>query len=185
MKTHVESVKLEPLAKLVPHPRNPNKHPESQTKALAKIIEAQGWRAPIVVSNLSGFIIAGHGRYQAAQLLGLEKVPVNRQDFESEAMEWAHMIADNRLAELADMDSIGLGELIRDLDLQDFDLALTGFNELSEVPGLDEGDNMGSEEGQDFGSQFGVIVMCGDEAEQETVFKRLEKEGFNCKVVCT
>ena len=86
---------------LKPNPRNPNKHPADQIKALAKIISHQGWRAPVVVSNQSGFIVSGHGRYEAAVLLGLESVPVNFQDFPSEADEWAHLVADNRLAELA------------------------------------------------------------------------------------
>lgn len=39
------------VAELVPNPRNPNKHPESQIQLLAKIIKAQGWRAPITVST--------------------------------------------------------------------------------------------------------------------------------------
>lgn len=30
---------LVPLVKLVPNPRNPNRHPESQIKLLARIIE--------------------------------------------------------------------------------------------------------------------------------------------------
>ena len=47
---------------LVQNPRNPNKHPQKQIELLAKIIKSQGWRAPITVSNRSGFIVRGHGR---------------------------------------------------------------------------------------------------------------------------
>ena len=50
------------LKKLVPNSRNPNKHPKKQIAMLAKIIEMQGWRAPITVSNRSGLIVRGHGR---------------------------------------------------------------------------------------------------------------------------
>ena len=32
--------------------------------------------------------------------------------------------------------------------------------------------------------QFGVIVVCGDEKEQETVYERLRREGLTCKIVC-
>lgn len=126
---HTEDVSLADISGLVPHPRNPNTHPQSQIKALAKIIKHQGWRAPIVVSKRSGFIIAGHGRLEAAKLLGLEQVPVSYQDFPTEADEWAHMIADNRLSELAELDNIELGSLIRELDVDGFDLSLTGFDE--------------------------------------------------------
>ena len=72
---------LVPVEKLVPNPRNPNQHPEAQVALLAKVITHQGWRAPIVVSTRSGFIVAGHGRYEAAKVLGLESVPVDYQEF--------------------------------------------------------------------------------------------------------
>jgi len=32
--------------------------------------------------------------------------------------------------------------------------------------------------------QYGVIVICMDEAEQEAVYERLRSEGFKCKIVC-
>ena len=79
---------LVPLERLVPNPRNPNQHPQSQVALLAKVIAHQGWRSPIVVSTRSGFIVAGHGRYDAAMVLGLSVVPVDYQEFATEADEW-------------------------------------------------------------------------------------------------
>src|SRR5258708_38055821 len=70
--------KVVALADLKPHPANPNKHPEAQITLLAKIIKAQGWRNPIVVSNRSGLITKGHGRYEAAKLIGAGTAPVGR-----------------------------------------------------------------------------------------------------------
>lgn len=115
------------VATLVTNPRNPNQHPDNQTELLAKIIKNQGWRAPITVSTRSGFIVRGHGRLLAARRLGVSKVPVDRQDYESEAAEWADLIADNRIAELAEIDDKLLGELLAGLDGQ-FDIELTGFS---------------------------------------------------------
>ena len=100
---HTELVNIE---KVIPNPKNPNKHPDKQIAMLAKIIDAQGWRAPITVSKRSGFIVRGHGRLMAAQKLGLSQVPVDYQDYESEAAEWADLIADNRLSELAEIDLV-------------------------------------------------------------------------------
>ena len=117
------------LEKIQPNPRNPNTHPPEQIQALAKIINHQGWRSPLVVSNLSGLIVAGHGRYEAALILGVESVPVNFQDFETEADEWAHIVADNRLAELAEMNQSALADLLIELDTGAMDLTLTGFDE--------------------------------------------------------
>lgn len=77
-----------PVEEIIPNPRNPNKHPKKQIELLAKIIKAQGWRAPITVSNRSGFIVRGHARLEAAKLLGLTECPVDFQDYENEAVEW-------------------------------------------------------------------------------------------------
>nr|WP_226894907.1 ParB N-terminal domain-containing protein [Luteolibacter marinus] len=117
-------------ATLTDHPRNPNRHGQRQIELLAKVIRHQGWRNPIVVSARSGFVIAGHGRLAAARLLGVDEVPVDVQDFETEADEWAHLVADNRIAELAEMDDEGLGEILRDLgEVEDFELEWSGFDD--------------------------------------------------------
>jgi DNA modification methylase len=122
---HTEMVDIE---KLIPNPRNPNRHPESQIKLLAKIIKGQGFRNPIVVSRRSGFVIKGHGRLDAAKLLEMRAVPVDFQDYESEAAEWADMVADNRIAEIAETDEDELKALLKELDGK-IDLDLTGFDE--------------------------------------------------------
>lgn len=114
--------------KLIPNPRNPNKHPPAQIELLAKIIRYQGFRNPIVVSNRSGFLVKGHARLEAAKVLELPQCPVDYQDYDNEAAEWADMIADNRLAELAEMSMPDLKDLLQELDTGAFDMDLTGFD---------------------------------------------------------
>lgn len=121
--------KIEPIAKLVPNPGNPNKHPESQIELLSQIIKAQGWRAPITVSTRSGFIVRGHGRLQAAIKLQAKEVPVDYQNYASEAEEYADLIADNRIAELAEIDNKMLAEMIGHIDTGEIPLELTGYLE--------------------------------------------------------
>jgi len=116
-------------AELVPNPRNPNRHPDAQVALLAKIISAQGWRNPIVVSDRSGFVVKGHCRRLAAQRLGVETVPVDVQHYADEAGEWADMVADNRVAELAEMDMGGLKDLLQEMDTGGYDMELTGYDE--------------------------------------------------------
>ena len=87
-----------------PHEKNPNTHSLEQIKRLSEIIEYQGQRSPLVVSNQTGFLIVGHGRLSAMKMLGWEKIAVNFQDFENEAQEYAHMTADNAIAEWAELD---------------------------------------------------------------------------------
>ena len=107
---------------LTANPRNPNNHGERQIELLAKIINHTGFRHPIVVSKRSGFIVAGHGRLQAAQKLGLSEVPVDYQDFKTEAEEFEFLIADNKIAELADHDDSFMIEGIKELEIEDFEL---------------------------------------------------------------
>lgn len=107
---------------LTSNPKNPNKHPERQIELLAKIINHTGFRHPIVISKRSGFIVAGHGRLQAALLLGAEEVPVDYQDFENEAEEFEFLVADNKIAELAEHDDKMLIDIVKELELEDLEL---------------------------------------------------------------
>tara|TARA_Y100000310_G_scaffold345852_1_gene471394 strand:+ start:714 stop:1907 length:1194 start_codon:yes stop_codon:yes gene_type:complete len=128
MQVNCAHKQLVPLHKLVPHPRNPNTHPDDQIRLLTKIIDYQGWRNPIVVSNRSGFIIKGHARLMAAQQLGYSEAPVDYQDYADEAQEWADLIADNRIAELAVLDRPVAKDLLEEMDIGDFDMELTGWD---------------------------------------------------------
>jgi len=125
---HCSYARLADVTSLVANPRNPNKHSDKQVALLAKVIRHQGWRAPITVSKRSGFIVTGHGRLAAALLLQVEQVPIDEQDFATEADEWAHLVADNRIAELADADQGMIADLLGELDAGGMDMDLTGFD---------------------------------------------------------
>lgn len=115
---------------LVGNPRNPNKHPKGQIAALAKIIKRQGWRHPIVVSNRSGFVIKGHGRLLAAKELKASQVPVDYQDYESEASEYADLMADNKIQEFSELDLKMSADILQDIkDSGDIELEMSAFTE--------------------------------------------------------
>ena len=121
------------LNKLVPNPKNNNKHPKEQIERLAKIIDFQGQRQPIVVSNRSGFIVKGHGRLEAIKKLGWEKCAVDYQDYDSEAQEYADMIADNQIATWAEFDTQMVLEELQNLDIDEDMLGMM------EIPNQEEG----------------------------------------------
>jgi len=125
---HCSHLRLADVTTLVANPRNPNKHSDKQVALLAKVIQHQGWRSPITISKRSGFVVTGHGRLAAALLLQVEFVPIDEQDFATEADEWAHLVADNRLAELADADRTMIADLLGELDAGGLDMDLTGFD---------------------------------------------------------
>jgi hypothetical protein len=130
---------LVPLHKLQPNPKNPNRHPEKQVAMLAKIIDYQGQRAPIVVSKRSGFIVKGHGRLEAIKRLGWTEAAVDVQNYTDEAQEYADMVADNKIAELAEHDDLKMIDDIKTLGMNDFDFELLGLGDLSVfTAGLDE-----------------------------------------------
>lgn len=117
------------VAKLVPNPKNPNQHPDSQIQLLGRIIRQTGWRQPITVSKRSGFIVKGHGRLAAALLEGVKEAPVDYQNYTTEAEEYADLVADNRIAELAETDSKLLADILADIDTGEIPMELTGYTE--------------------------------------------------------
>ena len=138
-KVHCAHTELVDIDALIPNPRNPNTHPPKQIELLSKIIKHQGWRAPIVVSERSGFITKGHARLAAAKLGGWTQVPVDRQPYATEADEWADMVADNKIAELAETDDAILKLLAADLP-GDFDFDLLGIPDF-DITALGGGDH--------------------------------------------
>ena len=82
---------------------NARTHSKKQLQQIAKSIRRFGFVNPILISD-EFEIIAGHGRVEAAKLLGLSKVPTVRLSNLSAADRRAYVIADNRLAQLAGWD---------------------------------------------------------------------------------
>ena len=180
--------KVVPIAEIKPNPKNPNQHPKEQIKLLAKIIKTQGWRAPVTVSTRSGLVVRGHGRLMAAQHLGLDSVPVDFQHYKSNDAELADLLADNKIAELAEIDSQMLAEVFQDLDPDAIDIDITGYSEeeyndiisalidaTAPTPGNLETDEPVEVQEQAI-STLGDIwilgkhrLMCGDSTKQECV----------------
>lgn len=124
---------------LKPYGRNARTHSPKQIAQIAASIKAFGFNNPVLIDRQST-IIAGHGRVEAAKLLGLATVPAIRLEHLSEAEKRAYILADNRLAEKAGWDREILAiELQHLIELEvDFDIAVTGF-ELPEIDVLIDG----------------------------------------------
>jgi len=131
-------VELRALDTLIPYSNNPKEHPDEQIKKIASSIKNYGWDQPIVV-DADGEIIKGHGRMQAAELLGLDEVPVIERADLSDSEAKAARIADNKTAETGWNDDLLAVELEQVSD--DFDADALGFenDELDAL--LDDIDN--------------------------------------------
>lgn len=119
-------------ASLKPRQKNPRTHTAKQIKQIAASIKEFGFVNPVLIDATNG-IIAGHGRVEAAKLLGMGDIPTVRVDHLSPSQIRAYVIADNRLAENAGWDrkllALELQEISVDLN---FDVTVTGF-ETAEV----------------------------------------------------
>lgn len=109
------------------NPRNPNKHGPEQLALYAKILLHQGWRKAIVVSNQSGWIVTGEGAWLTAQREGWETVPVDLQDFKTPSDEFAHLLADNRLPQMAEIDEGQMAAILAEDLGGEYDRELAGI----------------------------------------------------------
>jgi DNA modification methylase len=123
------------VASLKPAARNARRHSKKQIRQIADSIERFGFTNPVIVDE-RGTIVAGHGRVEAAKLIGLAEIPVVRLSHLNPAELRAYMLADNKLAEKAGWDRELLAAEIEELSslLPDIglDIGITGF-EPSEI----------------------------------------------------
>jgi DNA modification methylase len=119
---------------LTPRQRNPRTHSKKQIRQIADSIKEFGFTSPILL-DANDVVIAGHGRLEAAKLLGMTSVPTIRLDQMTEAQIRAYVITDNRLAEKAGWNKELLALEFQELEAINagFDLTVTGF----EAPEID------------------------------------------------
>ncbi len=131
--TNALSVVYLEIQKLNPYPRNARTHSKRQIRQIADSIGAFGFTNPVLVDR-SATIVAGHGRVEAAKLLGMKKVPTIRLENLSEDQVRAYILADNKLAEKAGWDNSILAIELQHLTSIDlgFEVSLTGF-EIGEI----------------------------------------------------
>jgi DNA modification methylase len=120
------------ISELKPYPRNARTHSRKQVKQVAAAITEFGFTNPVLLDE-SDQIIAGHGRVQAAKLLGLAEVPTVQIAHLSATQKRAYILADNRLAEKAGWDKEILAVELQGLLADGFEVVITGF----EAPEID------------------------------------------------
>src|SRR5947208_16771404 len=119
-----------PISQIKPNPHNPRTHSGKQIRQIANSIVAFGFTNPLLVDE-HGEIIAGHGRYRAAELLGFTSAPVIIVAGLSRAKRRALAIADNKIAENSGWDrerlAIEIPELTGLLSAEGLDISILGF----------------------------------------------------------
>lgn len=180
-------VKTVEIETLIPYARNARTHSDEQVAQIAASIKEFGWTNPILVDGENG-IIAGHGRLAAARKLGIESVPVIQLDNLTEIQKKALILADNKLALNAGWDNEMLALELEELELEGYDLNLTGFDpdEIAALkpevvnPGLtdeDEAPPVPDEPKTKLGDIYQLgnhRLMCGDSTSIDAVDKLMD-----------
>jgi DNA modification methylase len=127
------------IAALKPWPRNARTHSKKQIRQIADSILQFGFTCPVLIDH-DNIILAGHGRVEAAKLLGMQKLPCIRLSQLTKEQKRAYVLADNKLTLNAGWDEELLAKELKELlaiDL-DFDLGITGFS-IAEIDSLIDG----------------------------------------------
>lgn len=149
-----------PVQSVTPYANNPRQNDAAVEKVAASIRQF-GWQQPIVVDS-ENVIVAGHTRWKAAQLLGLDTVPVHVAGDLSEDEVRAYRLADNKLAELSSWDTDLLATELGSLAEAGFDLSSLGFGD-DELAGINF--QSGSEELTDPDSMPAAVQPCSVEGD--------------------
>jgi DNA modification methylase len=126
------------IEKLIPYVRNSRTHSKEQIIQLRSSLREFGFINPCLIDKDFN-VIAGHGRIEAAKEEDITEVPCIFVEHLTDAQKRAYIIADNRLAMNAGWDEEMLAIEMSDLQGEDFDLSLLGFDD-SELNKLLTGD---------------------------------------------
>lgn len=187
IKDRIKGFRRVAVNKLVPHPENWRTHSDGQRKALSTALESIGWADAIVARELEDGtyqILDGHLRAESAH----GKVPiliVDLDDNESRMLLATH----DSIGAMAGTDSEMLQTLIDSIDCESATMREL-LDEMSVSFGCEAidpptGDIIGEVPDDNYREQYGVIVICESEREQERIFNELKDAGYQCRVVTT
>lgn len=155
-----KEIKIVSVKDLNKKKNNRNRHPQEQINRLAELIKYHGFRNPVIVSNQSGEIVAGNGRFLAAIRAGLKEIPVIFQDFESKEAEYSYHVADNGISLWAELDMAGINSDIGDLG-PDFNIDMLGIHNFT-LDIADKDFNPDADDDSDKESKHKTCPHCGE-----------------------
>ncbi|MGA1037190.1 MAG: ParB/RepB/Spo0J family partition protein [Ilumatobacteraceae bacterium] len=122
---NTNSIEEVAISELNIHPNNPR---QGDIGVLVQSIETNGWYGTIVAQRSTKQVLAGNHRLMAAQIAGIETVPVYWVDVD-DATATRILLADNRTSDLAIYDDSSLAELLSGLAETEVGVAGTGYDD--------------------------------------------------------
>ena len=181
----IKNIVQKDIEDLIPYARNARIHTSEQITRLASSIKEFGFVNPVLIDKDNG-IIAGHGRVEAAKRLKLKTVPCLLVEHLTDTQKKAYILADNKLALDSKWDEEILKLELEELSGSNFDINFLNFDIDFNTELKTEMDEIHDPEREiTYKEQYGVIVICKDEQEQEKIYDELLNRGYDCKVVAT
>ncbi len=115
------------ISELKPYENNARKHPPKQLQKLAANIKAIDFIVPVII-DAQDMVLAGHGRLEAAKMVGLKEIPAVSVNHLTEAQKRAFILADNRLAQDSTWDMAKAREEFDFLQNFEIELGQTAFD---------------------------------------------------------
>lgn len=176
------------LSELISPDYNPRKMSNKEFEKLKRSILEYGYSDPIIVNERNKHIVAGNQRFNALNELTeegyddyieIDCVVVDLDDYHEKSFNIAH----NKIG--GDFDEEKLNEILIELDMNDFDVSLTGFDVNFEVPELNQAGGI-SKKTKPIETEIHeiqLIVKCKTEEEQKKLYLRLKNEGYKCQAL--
>lgn len=121
---NIEKRSIKDLKPAEYNPRKALTPEDAEYQKIKRSIETFGYIDPIIINN-DGTIIGGHQRYSVLSELGYTEIDVVALDLNKED-EKALNVALNKIS--GEWDNLKLRDLLVELDLGDYDISLTGFD---------------------------------------------------------
>lgn len=163
---------------------NNPRHNENAIEPVANSIKEFGFKVPIILDK-NNVIVAGHTRLKAAKRLGLDTVPCLIADDLTEEQINAFRLADNKVGEIAEWDFDKLEEELLNINSIDMSMFEFDLSEFEEKGKSETEEDINTESNYNYEEQYGIIVICKDENEQQETYENLTELGYECKVVAT
>ena len=176
MEIKSKNISIVSISKLKMKANNRNKHGQDQIEELAKQFKYQGFRNPLIVSNQSGEIVCGNGRFLAAKRAGLKELPVIYQDYDSPEQEYKHHVADNGISLWAELDIPSIKIDLIDLGFDSGNLGIRNFK-------LDEDESTNENKEIDLNFKYKLEIDAETEEKQQELFEEMENRGFKVRLL--
>lgn len=172
---------------LIAHPDNFRVHPVAQREALAASIRELGYIRSVTVNVNTGHIVDGHERVmQALQLKAATGddvlIDVEYVDLSPEQEKLALAIFDP-ISAMAEHDATIYNQLLADISTGEEALQELLTKTAEECGALEKLAKEASDQTDELGESFAVMVTCDSEQQQADLLEMLTESGYKCRAM--